>query len=312
VIFAVLVGGSLGLYWQIGAPGYGDLSLERRIALAEEARETRPGQAEAEANMPPYSVPPNASPDYVALVERLRETVAERPNDLQGHLLLAQNEANLGNFQGAAEAYAKVISLQGDGASAQDYVNLADARIIAAGGYVSPEAEEALSGALARDASNGTARYYMGLMMAQTGRPDTGFRIWDQLLREGPEDAVWINPILAQIEELAFRAGVDYQPPEIGGAAPRGPSADDIESAAELSPAERLAMIESMVQGLSERLATEGGPVSDWAQLITSLGVLGQRPAARQVYDNAIEVFADDTRALDTLRRAGQQAQVVE
>ena len=68
-----------------------------------------------------------------------------------------------------------------------------------------PEAEAVLSRALSLEPTNGTARYYMGLMLAQTGRPDTGFRIWDQLLREGPEDAVWIPPILAQIENLAIR-----------------------------------------------------------------------------------------------------------
>ncbi|MEE4188457.1 MAG: c-type cytochrome biogenesis protein CcmI, partial [Roseobacter sp.] len=147
-----------------------------------------------------------------------------------------------------------------------------------------------------------------------TGRPDTGFRIWDQLLREGPEDALWIAPILAQIEDLSVRAGVNYQLPEIGpGSDPeRGPSAADIEAAGDLSPSERMEMIQSMVQGLSDRLATEGGPAEDWAQLITALGVLGRTGAARTVYENAVQVFAEDTRALDLLLRAGQRAQVAE
>lgn len=146
--------------------------------------------------------------------------------------------------------------------------------------------------------------------MAQTGRPDVAFRAWDQLLRAGPPDAPWINPILAQIEEMAIRAGVNYQIPEIG--AGRGPTQDDIEAASDLSPSERMEMIGSMVSGLSDRLATEGGPVQDWAQLITALGVLGQYGQARAVYDNATEVFAGDTRALDLLLRAGQQANVVQ
>ena len=179
---------------------------------------------------------------------------------------------------------------------------------------VSPEAEEVLTQVLSRDPTNGAARYYIGLMLAQTGRPDNAFRIWDQLLREGPREAAWIEPILAQIEELAFRAGVTYQLPEIGPGLNTGdgPTAADIEAAGELSPSERLEMIESMVQGLSDRLGTEGGPVQDWAQLITALGVLGQTGAARAVYENAVQVFADDTRALDLLLRAGQRAQVAE
>ena len=71
-------------------------------------------------------------------------------------------------------------------------------------------------------------------------------------------------------------------------------------------------MIGGMVSGLSDRLATEGGPVEDWAQLITALGVLGQTAQARAVYDNAVQVFGDATRALDLLLRAGQRAQVAE
>ena len=314
IIAAVLIGGSLLLYSSLGAPGYGDLALADRIEIAQEARENRPSQQQAEDSLPAFTLPPNASPDYVALVERLRDTVATRPDDLQGHILLAQNEANLGNFRASARAHGQIIRIKGPETTATDYTNYADALILAAGGYVSPEAEAALSEAMSRDSTNGTARYYLGLMMAQTGRPDTAFRLWDQLLREGPADAVWIEPILAQIEDMSFRAGVNYQLPEIGPGldAARGPSAADIEAAQDLSPAQRMEMIESMVSGLSDRLATEGGPVQDWAQLITALGVLGQTAQARAVYDNAVEVFADDTRALDLLLRAGQRAQVAE
>ncbi|WP_300056126.1 c-type cytochrome biogenesis protein CcmI [uncultured Roseobacter sp.] len=310
LIALVLVAGSIAMYLQLGAPGYGDLSLADRIAFAEEARTQRPSQAEAEASLPAPQLPQDASPDYVALVKQLRETVAQRPDDLQGHILLAQNEANLGNYRAAAEAQQEVIRIKGDAVTAADHTDFADMLVVAAGGYVSPEAEAALQRALALEPQNGTARYYMGLMMAQTGRPDTAFRTWDALLRAGPEDAPWIPPILAQIEDMAVRAGVNYQLPEIGSG--RGPSAADVEAAENLSPVERMQMIEGMVTGLSERLATEGGPVQDWAQLITALGVLGQQGQARAVYDNAVEVFADDTRALDLLLRAGQRAQVVE
>lgn len=314
VLTLIIVGGSLWTYLNLGAPGYGDLALQDRIEMAQQARETRPSQQEAEDSLPAYVAPPNISPDYVALVERLRETVETRPDDLQGHILLAQNEANLGNFRAAAQAQREVIRILGEEATADDHTNFADMLVLAAGGYVSPEAEAVLLDVLSRDQTNGTARYYMGLMLAQTGRPDSAFRLWDQLLREGPEDAPWIQPILAQIGDMSLRAGVNYQLPEIGTGigTQRGPSSADIEAAGDLSPAERMDMISSMVEGLSSRLATEGGPVQDWAQLITALGVLGQTGQARAVYDNAVIVFADDTRALDLLLRAGQRAQVVE
>jgi cytochrome c-type biogenesis protein CcmH len=73
------------------------------------------------------------------------------------------------------------------------------------------------------------------------------------------------------IIDLAQIAGVTYDPPEV-----KGPSAEDMQSAAEMSAEERSAMIAAMVTGLADRLATEGGPAPDWAQLIVAYGVLGE------------------------------------
>lgn len=310
VLGVLLVAGSLALYLRIGAPGYGDLALVDRIAFAEEVRKTRPDQATAEASLPAHQMPDGLSPDYIDLLEKLRLTVANRPDDLQGNALLVQNEVNVGNFSAAARAQRNVLRIKGDQATVEDLANYGEFLVLAAGGYVSPQAEVALRAALARDGRNGTARYYLGLMLVQTGRPDQGFRIWDALLREGPEDAPWIPPILAQITEVSQLAGVRYDIPEIGTA--RGPTAEDVQNAADMSPAERMEMIGAMVEGLSDRLAREGGPAEDWARLISSLGVLGETDRAAAIYGNAVEVFGDDPGAMDQLRAAGQRAGVVE
>ena len=217
--------------------------------------------------------------------------MADRPDDVQGHTLLVQQERRIGNFAAAKTAQARVLTLKGDVINAQDLADMGELQVLSAGGYVSPEAEMSLRAALVQDTSNGTARYYIGLMLAQTGRPDQAFRIWDGLLRAGPEDAPWIPPIVAQIEELAELAGVRYSLPEIGSSAERGPSAEDVENARDMTPAERMDMIGSMVSGLSERLATDGGPARDWARLISSLGVLGEWERAQAIHSNAIEVF---------------------
>jgi cytochrome c-type biogenesis protein CcmH len=308
VIALAMIGGSLALYLQLGAPGYGDLALKDRIAFAQELRENRPTQAAAQAGLPPTPGLADLSPEYAALLKQLRETVAKRPDDIQGQTLLAQNEARVGNFVAAATAQSAVVRIKGAEASVEDVAGYAELLVLAAGGYVSPEAEAVLRAVLARDVENGTARYYWGLMLVQTGRPDQAFKMWDGLLRRGPEDAPWIEPILAQIEPIAEMAGVDYTVPEIGVGALRGPSADDIEAAQDMTPAQRMEMIGSMVDGLSERLATQGGPVEDWSRLISSLGVLGQTDRAQAIYDNALEVFAGDPSALDEIFRAGERA----
>ena len=311
-LIAVGLVASVTSYWWLGAPGYGDMSLKDRIEFAEEVRTSRPAQDVAERSLPPFVDPPEMDARYRSLMEQLRSTVSQRPDDIQGHQLLVQQERRIGNFSAAKEAQVRLATLKGEDVNTQDLAELGELQVLSAGGYVSPEAEMSLRAALAQDPANGTARYYLGLMLVQTGRPDQAFRIWDGLLRAGPEDAPWIPPIVAQIEELAELAGVRYALPEIGSSAARGPSAEDIDSARDMTPAERMDMIGSMVSGLSQRLAEEGGPARDWARLISSLGVLGEWERALAIHTNAVEVFADDPSALDMINAAGRDAGVVD
>ncbi|MBV0911873.1 c-type cytochrome biogenesis protein CcmI [Anianabacter salinae] len=314
----VIVGGGLVTYARIGSPGYADLPLAQRIATAEQMRADRPGQAEAEAEVEARSQLPDlpaAEPDFMALMERLRGVVAERPDDVQGLQLLARNEARLGNFRAAADAAERILSVKGDAAEARDYANYADLLILAAGGYVSPEAEAALQGALARDGANGTARYYYGLMYAQTGRPDLAFRIWRSLLADSAEGDPWTRPVRDQIEDVAARAGVDFTLADIAtppaSAAP-GPTREQMEAAGEMSAEDRQAMIRGMVDGLAQRLGSEGGPPEDWARLIGALGVLGDTDRAAAIWAEAQSVFADAPDALAAIRSAAQDAGVAE
>lgn len=301
VALVAAVAGSVALYANLGAPGYGDVALADRIAWAEAQRQNRPSQAEAEASLAgtPLPAPFETTDDDRALIAQLRNAVAERPDDIEGLRLLAHFEARLGDFPAAYGAQARLIAALGDDAEAQHFTDYGELLILAAGGFVSPQAERAFEDALRRDNANPMARYYIGLMMDQTGRPDIALRLWDQLLREGPEEAPWVQAILSQIEQTAERVGGPYQVPAIGGA--RGPSQDDIDAAGDLSPAERMEMIEGMVVGLGQRLATEGGPVEEWAQLISALGVLGRRDEARAILANAREVFAGRPGAEDIL-----------
>lgn len=302
---ALVLGGSIWLYATIGAPGYPDLPLKTRIAMADAARKARPDQAAAEAEAARLfpSAPPSADPEYTALMERLRTALKARPDDLQGHRLLARNEAGLENFRAAAAAQARVLEILGSDATSTEMTDLAEYLIRAAGGYVSPEAEAALTRALQADTSNGRARYFSGLLYAQTGRPDLAFRLWRGLLETGADSAPWIPAIRAQIDEIAALAGVRYDPP-----APRGPSADDIANAQTMEPDERDGMVRGMVSGLAERLATEGGPPEDWARLIVAYGVLGETDRARAILTEARQVFAEAPGADSVLDAAAARA----
>ncbi len=300
VVALGLAGAGL-IYSTLGAPGYPDLPLQTRLAFADEAYQARPSQDEAEAAQPPFVPPADTDPQLADMIQKLRTAVAERPKDLLGHTLLAQNEAALGNFVAARKAQMVVVALKGDTATGDDQAQLATLLISAAGGVVTPEAEKALIASLKLDPRNGWARFYSGLMFAQIGRPDRTFSLWEPLLREGPGNAPWAPPIRDRIEEVAAAAGIEY-------ALPNGPDAAAVTAASEMSAEDRQAMIRTMVDGLEQRLMGDGGSVEEWVKLITSLGVLNEPDRVRAAYDKATAVFAGEPGELSALRASATEA----
>lgn len=305
LIVAILVGAVWG-YVRLGAPGYPDLPLADRLAAAATFSATRPSQAVAEAAAPKIeAIAPDA--ELAGLMAKLRQAVVDRPGDVQGLALLARNEAALGNLGAAVKAQAALIEAKADASTSADHALLAEMMIRLADGYVSPEAEAELIAALKSDPENGTALYYSGLMFAQGDRADRAFSVWQGLLDTSAPDDAWVAPIKAQIADMAARAGVKYDPPEA-----TGPTAEQVGDAANLTPEDRMAMIQSMVDGLSQRLESKGGPAEDWARLITSLGVLGDTDRARAIYVESLTTFAGRAVELATLKVAAQAAGVAE
>lgn len=302
---AVIAGGTFAGYVWLGVPGYDDLPLKTRLAQAEEYYENRPGQAEAEAALP-VSAAPEITEEFAQLMTQLRAAVASRPDDQRGLALLVRNEGNLGNFPAAYAAQAQLAAARGADVRANDITGIAHYMILAAGGYVSPEAETHLIEALDIDPAHPTARYYVGVMHRQTGRPDLAFGLWRVLLRQSQPGAPWVPPIRAEIMNVAADAGIQYSLPAEGAAptAGRGPNADDVAAASDMSPTDQMQMIAGMVNGLSSRLAEEGGTPAEWAQLIRALGVLGQRDQAAAIWGEAQEVFPDPVVIIPILEAA--------
>lgn len=300
-----------GLYWWQGAPGYADQPLAMRHAEAARMRAERPPQAELEAAWlaaPGRPATPEPDAQFAALMEQLRTAVAGRPDDLVGQRLLAQNEARLGRHAEAAAAQARVVALLPEDTPEPERVaemtRQAQFMIAAAGGVVSPEVDALLEAVLRRDPQNGFARFFLGVMFDQTGRPDLTFALWRRLLEDSTPDAPWVPDLRANLELLAAVAGVRYTLPPEAATGTRGPTADEIEAAAAMDPAARAEMIGNMVEGLATRLANRGGPPEDWAQLVRALGVLGQTTRARAIADEARLVFADNPQALVAIEAA--------
>ncbi|TRW95538.1 c-type cytochrome biogenesis protein CcmI [Paracoccus sp. M683] len=315
VVLAALLGGALWLYQREGVPGMPDLPLAERIAAAEAAYRSRPSQAEAAAAAP---APQRGEidPDYAALIEELRAAVATTPDDPQGLALLALHESRLGNLDAAIAAQRNLIEVRGAAATVEDHTMLAGLMTEAAGGLITPEAEAELARALDLNPRYPQARYMLGLLQVQNGRPDRAFPLWRDLLAEGPPDAPWAAPIRATIQELAWLAGQpDYVPPEFTTTAMPalpGPDADALAAAEEMTPEERQQMIEGMVAQLESRMADQGGSPEEWARLISSHAMLGNTDHARNLWSEAQTRFASQPEALAIVRAGAEQGGLTE
>lgn len=302
VVVLAMLGGSVWLYDRIGAPGYADLPLNLRLAMADAAYAGRPSQATAVAATPQVEAP-DPGPEFTELMTKLRAAIAERPDDVVGLELLARNESALGNYLAALAAQTRLVEVKGDKATSDERVMVAQLMVAAAGGYVSPEAEAVLTDVLAKDPRNGMARYLSGLMFAQVGRPDRAFQLWQPLIDEGPADAPWVEAVMTDIQAVAEEAGVRFEMP-----APKGPSAADMAAAADMTAEDRQAMIEGMVGQLETRLFSDGGSVEEWVQLLNAVQVLGQPERGVAALRAAEAALAADPAALQVVRDAASAA----
>ena len=103
------------------------------------------------------------------MTNQLRLRMAESPEDPRGWELLARAESELGDWEGAAQAYREAVA-RSPVASAELQSALGEAITAAAGGTVSPEAKAAFDQALLADPEDPRARYYQGLWLQQAGR----------------------------------------------------------------------------------------------------------------------------------------------
>ena len=282
---AVLLGAPLGgwaLYERIGAPGLPDQPLATRA-------ESRPGQEIVEARLPPVpaAVPPGME-DLPPLVAQLEARVAGDAADRQGLYLLARSYAQVGRFADSWRAYRRLLRETGGDAPAQVFAGMAESMILAARGYVSPEAEQALGEALRRDGREPVARFYMGEAFAQTGRPQSAVEVWASLLADSPPDAPWRDVTRQRILDVATESGVQ-PPPAVAAAA---------------QPQRGREEILAMVRGLDERIATQGGEPGQWAQLARSYRVLGLEAAAEDAKSRARAAFAAEPERLAAFEAA--------
>ena len=198
--------------------------------------------------------------DYASLITRLETLLEQRPDEPQGLELLATGYMRLGRYAESWRAYERLLAVSGDEAGDQAaaglYAAMAEAMVQAAGGYVSPAAERAIGEALARDETLLVARYYGGLMMAQSGRIGEAIAVWEQVKAETPAGTPWLEFLDRMLAEAKAVRATEQGPAP--GPAP-GPGAAGIEAAGAVSPEHRPEMNEGRVGDAWGGLTAGGG-----------------------------------------------------
>jgi len=157
--------------------------------------------------------------------------------------------------------------------------------VIAKDGLVSAQAQAAFEQALKLDRASPKARFYLARAAEQDGQIEKAKGAYADLLATSPADAPWASAVRQQLTRLGASEAVAGQggEPQIG--------AGDIAR---------------MVSGLAGRLEAQGGTAEEWARLMRSYVVLGQRDKALAAAQRARQALAQDdsaVKAIDTMAR---------
>ena len=245
---------------------------------------------------------PASDKNLEVLVARVEARLREHPEEGEGWEVIAPVYMGWRRYADAAEAYRQSIRLLGE--SPKRLASYGQALVLANNGVVTEDARKALERALVLDPKLIEPRLVLIIAKEQDGQLAAAIEDWRAMLASAPADAPWrklAEQRLAEDEaKLAGRA-VPAGPGAAPGTAPRGPSPDDVAAAQTMSPADRQAMIESMVQGLADRLDQKGDDLAGWLKLVRAYTVLDRKDDALKALEKAKTQFSGNAAALQQL-----------
>jgi cytochrome c-type biogenesis protein CcmH len=220
------------------------------------------------------------------LVAQVEQHLEKNPTDGRGWNVLAPVLARLGRYDEAVRAYRNSITYSGE--SAERRADLGEAIAGAAGGIVTSEAKAEFERAIALNAEQAKASYFLGLAAEQDGRTADAGSIWRAMLAKAPADAPWRPLVQAALARLD------------GTAAP-ALSDSTMAAAKDMSEGDRGAMIRGMVDRLATRLKQNGDDVEGWLRLVRAYIVMGDRDKAKSALTDARQAVANDAGRLRRL-----------
>jgi cytochrome c-type biogenesis protein CcmH len=272
---------TLGLYLLYGSPGMPSGSLAARTDAARDQIE------------------------LARMIDRVEARLREAPDDGKGWEVIAPVYLRVGRFADAVTAYTNAARLRGE--NAKLLAGLAEASMLAHDGVVTEQARAAYEKLLTLEPGRVEPRFWLAMGKEQDGRLADALADYTTLLNEAPADAAYRPSLQARIKEVSARlnAPAAAAPPKtaakVPAKVPAGPSVADMEAAAMLTPEQRAQMIAGMVDGLAQRLKSNGNDLPGWLRLVRAYAVLGRHDDARAALADARRHFQGDTRALSDL-----------
>jgi cytochrome c-type biogenesis protein CcmH len=255
---------AVAVYLALGTPQLGDFPLAGRTRAVD-------------ANQPLEN-----------LVAQVEAHLEKNPTDGRGWSVLAPVLARLGRYDDAIRAFRNVIAYNGD--SGERRSDLAEALVGSAGGVVTSEAKAEFERAVAQNADDPKANYFLGLAAEQDGRNPDAAAIWRAMLEKAPANAPWRPLVQAALVR-------------VGGPAAPALSSDAMSAAKDMNEADRGAMIRGMVDRLATKLKQNGDDVEGWLRLVRAYMVMGERDKAVSALVDARQAVANDA---DRLRQLNE------
>ncbi len=199
-----------------------------------------------------------------AAVAKIEAHLMKAPDDRRGWQVLAPIYMELGRYADAAGAYRRLVAL-GDDAPAV-HAEFGQALVAMSEGVVTAEARAEFDKA----PNAPMAKFYRALADEQDGKTAQAKEAYVALAPEAAGNLPWMLGLRSHLAALN------------GG----GPAATPTNASPNFSPDQRK-MIETMVQGLADRLAKQGGNAGEWARLIRAYSVLHEPDKAKDALASA-------------------------
>ncbi|MEZ0171734.1 c-type cytochrome biogenesis protein CcmI [Microvirga sp. TS319] len=228
--------------------------------------------------------------DLMGAVAQIEAHLAKNPEDGRGWEVVAPVYIRMGRIDEAVRAYESAVRYLGP--SPERLSNVGETMVLANDGLVSADAQKVFEQAVALDKTSPKARFYLAIAAEQDGQVEKAKRAYGEILASSPEGAPWVGVVRQRLAGLGGEQPAAEQP----GDQPRMGAED----------------IARMVTGLAERLETQGGSADEWARLVRSYAVLGQRDKARAAAERARQALAQDEAGLKIIDATAREMKLTD